>query len=220
MRGGVSSSSMTRKTAAMNKYLQSCKSEFWQKVFRAEADYLLRHLGDAADVLSVGCGPAIVEGMLCERGLRVTGLDVSTEALACTPDSVRTVAGSAEDMPFPSSSFDAVIYVASLQFVEDYTKALRETARVLRPGGALIAMLLNPESDFFGTKMLDPDSYVRRIRYSDPQPIEKAAAEDFALRSEYWLGVKSEEVFGSREPQEACLYIIRGTLRERAAVRS
>jgi len=45
----------------MEKYLQSCKSEFWKKVFKAELDYILHQLKGTKDVLSVGCGPAIIE---------------------------------------------------------------------------------------------------------------------------------------------------------------
>lgn len=90
-------------------YLRACQTDFWSAVFEVEIEYLLEHLAGCEDVLSVGCGPAIVEGALSERGFRVTGLDVSREALDRAPDTIRTVAASAEDMPFPESSFDAVI---------------------------------------------------------------------------------------------------------------
>ena len=115
------------------RYLGSCRNEFWQKVFQLELAYLIQHMQGCRDVLSVGCGPAIMEGGLARRGFNVTGLDVSQEALNCAPDQVRTVASRAEDMSFPESSFDAVIYVASLQFVEDYRKALQKSVSVLRP---------------------------------------------------------------------------------------
>jgi ubiquinone/menaquinone biosynthesis C-methylase UbiE len=60
-------------------------------------------------------------------------LDISQEALKCAPDKLRTVAERTEDMPFPEFSFDAVIYVASIQFIEDDRKALERSAAVLRP---------------------------------------------------------------------------------------
>ncbi|GAG19993.1 unnamed protein product, partial [marine sediment metagenome] len=34
----------------MEKYLQSCKSEFWKKVFKAELDYILHQLKGTKDV--------------------------------------------------------------------------------------------------------------------------------------------------------------------------
>ena len=114
----------------MDKYLQSCKTEFWKSVFKAELDYILRELNGTKDVLSVGCGPAIIEASLAEHGFNVTGLDISKEALDQAPDNIRTVAGPAENMDFAQFSFDAVIYVASLQFIEKYKQ---ERLKAIKP---------------------------------------------------------------------------------------
>jgi len=65
----------------MEEYLQSCKTQFWKDVLEAELGYILRRLEGARDVLSVGCGPAIIEAGLAEHGFNVTGLDISEEAL-------------------------------------------------------------------------------------------------------------------------------------------
>jgi ubiquinone/menaquinone biosynthesis C-methylase UbiE len=203
----------------IDRYLESCQTEFWQKVFRAELDYLTRRLEGSEDVLSVGCGPAIIERALSERGFRVTGLDVSQEALNCAPDRIRTVAARAEDMPFPESSFDAVIYIASLQFIEDYRKAIEKTERVLRPDGKLIVMLLNPASVFFRVRIRNIRSYVRKIRHKDINEIERVIAEKFQVQTEYFLGVKGENIFESGDAAEAALYIITGfTSKSRARI--
>jgi SAM-dependent methyltransferase len=194
----------------IERYLESCRTEFWQGVFRAELDYLTRCLEGSEDILSVGCGPAIIESGLSERGFRVTGLDVSRETLNCAPDRIRTVAARAEDLPFPESSFDAVIYIASLQFTEDYRKAIEKTVRVLRPDGKLIVMLLNPGSTFFRDRVRNANSYVRKIRHVDINKIERVVAEKFQVETEYFLGVKGDSLFESRDAAEAALYIIRG----------
>jgi 2-polyprenyl-3-methyl-5-hydroxy-6-metoxy-1,4-benzoquinol methylase len=55
-------------------YIASCRNEFWQKVFQLELEYLTRQLKGCRDILSVGCGPAIIEGGLARLGLDVTGL--------------------------------------------------------------------------------------------------------------------------------------------------
>ena len=192
-------------------YLQTCRTEFWQKIFRTELEYLLQHLEGSRDVLSIGCGPAIIESQLSERGFRVTGLDVSQEALACAPDHIRTVAGRAEDMDFPKSSFDAVIYVTSLQFIEDYRKVMEKTEQVLRPGGKLIVMLLNPQSAFYKEKAQEPNSYVPKIRHTNLEEIECAIAEHFQIETEYFMGVKDGNIFKSQATDEASLYVVRGT---------
>ena len=198
----------------MDKYLQSCKTEFWKKVFKAELDYILRELKGTKDILSIGCGPAIIEAGLAEHGFNVTGLDISKEALGCAPDTVRTVAGSAEKMDFASLSFDAVIYVTSVQFIENYKEAIKQSARVLRSGGKLLVMLLNPESEFFKEKAKNPDSYINKIKHTDLREIERTIAEYFSVKTEYFLGIKGTKVFQSRNSNAASLCVIKGTKKQ------
>jgi len=197
----------------MDKYLQSCKTEFWQKVFNAELDYILHWLKGAKDVLSVGCGPAIIEQGLAERGFNVTGLDISKEALGQAPEGIRTVPGSAENMDFEDSTFDAVVYVVSLQFVERYKDAIKQTARVLRRAGRLLAMLLNPESEFFRERTKIRASYIRKIKHNDLKEMERAIAEYFSVRGEFFLGIKGRRIFESRASHLAGLYVVKGTKR-------
>jgi len=200
------------------RYLKSWQTEFWQGVFRAELDYLFQRLWGSEDILSVGCEPPIIESALKERGFRIIGLDVSREALGSVPDRIRAVVARAEDMPFRGSSFDAVIYIASLQFIEDYRKAIENTARVLRPEGKLIAMLLNPESVFFRDRIRNVRSYVRKIRHKDINEIERMIAEKFQVETEYFLGVRGRNIFESRDAEDAALYIIRGIRKDAETV--
>jgi len=198
----------------MEEYLQSCKTDFWKKVFKAELGYILQQLKGTKDILSIGCGPAIIEKGLAENGFNVTGLDISKEALGQAPDSIRKITGSAENMDFAESSFDAVIYVTSLQFIEKYKEAIRETARVLRSGGKLLAMLLNPQSRFFKEKTNNPASYVNKIKHTDLREIETTIAEHFSIKAEFFLGIKGQEIFESRQPNVASLYVIKGTKKQ------
>jgi len=202
---------MSRNSEDTEHYTQSCQTDFWKAVFKIEIGYLVQHLAGCKDILSVGCGPAVIESALSEHRFHVTGLDVSREALDRTPDTIRTVAASAEDMPFPASFFDAVIYVASLQFIEDYEKAIEQTVCVLRPEGRLIVMLLNPESEFFKDKHSDSSSYVRRIRHTGLRRIEDVIAKDFDVETEFFLGIRGNDIFESQDAADAALYIIRGT---------
>lgn len=195
------------------KYLQACNGDFWREVFRAELAYLIQQLQGKRDVLSVGCGPAIIEAGLSEHGFRVVGLDVSWIALDQEADKLRKVTAQAEYLPFPDSSFDAVTYVVSLQFIEDYRKALDSAIKVLKSNGALVVMLLNTESDFFKNKVHDPDSYVSRIRHLNNADIEAAVAERLNVSTEYFLGIKGGKVFESRDATEAALFIVRGVKR-------
>jgi ubiquinone/menaquinone biosynthesis C-methylase UbiE len=194
----------------MKNYLRSCKTEFWNEVFIAELDYILKELTGVKDILSVGCGPAIIEAGLNEHGFNVTGLDISKEALDSAPNRVRTVVGLAENMDFASQSFDAVIYVASIQFIEKYKEAVKQSARVLRSGGRILMMLINPESGFFRERTRNPSSYVNKIRHRNLQEIEAEVAKYFSVGTEYFLGIEGMRVFQSRDSHCASLYIIKG----------
>ncbi len=51
---------------------------------------------------------------------------------------VNATQGDAQELPYEDASFDAAILVATLGEIPDQDAALREVARVLRPGGRLI----------------------------------------------------------------------------------
>ncbi|MBN2313250.1 MAG: class I SAM-dependent methyltransferase [Sedimentisphaerales bacterium] len=194
----------------MDEYLKSCKTEFWSNVFKAELEYILEELKGTKEVLSVGCGPAIIEAGLAEQGFNVTGLDISNEVLNQAPDSIRTVVGPAENMDFEDGSFDAVIYVASLQFIKRYQEAIRKTVDVLRPDGKLIVMLLNPVSEFFKEKLKNPGSYVNKIKHINLCEIEAIIAKYFIVKTEYFLGIRERDIFETRNPKLSSLYVIKG----------
>jgi len=109
-------------------------------------------------VLDVGCGAgtdAFVAAQLVGATGEVAGLDLSPELLelarsaahASRRTHLRFHAGSAEALPFADASFDQVLSNGALNLVLDKPRALRELARVLRPGGTLaIADLLVIES--------------------------------------------------------------------------
>lgn len=200
---------MNQETEAA-RYRAACESTFWQAVFAAELEYLLRYLRPEDAILSVGCGPAVIEGALLDRGFSVVGLEVSAEALHGAPERLRTVVAGAEEMPFAAASFDVVIAIVSLQFIEDYQKAIANIAQVLRPGGRVIVMLLNPTSRFFRRKQSEPDSYMHKIRHTNLTLLERELARYFALEGEYFLGVNGTEIFPSQNPETAALYVLRG----------
>ena len=65
--------------------------------------------------------------------------------LRCVPPGIETVQQSILDMPFEAASFDAVICVEALEHAVKVEEAIRELARVLRPGGTLVLIDKNRE---------------------------------------------------------------------------
>lgn len=55
---------------------------------------------------------------------------------------IRVLAGLAQNLPFHDQSLDAVFYITSLCFMPDLNPVFAEAARVLRPGGCVIAAFL------------------------------------------------------------------------------
>lgn len=64
--------------------------------------------------------------------------DVVTRILANDGITSRLVRGSVYEMPYDDRSFDLIFCYSVFEHLHDYPRALRETARVLRPGGLFL----------------------------------------------------------------------------------
>lgn len=108
-----------------------------------------------ARVLDLGCGTGPVLAELRRRGIDVIGVDCSEDMLAYArsrlhaaglPDEGLSIED-ARDLPFADASFDIVICLGVIAYVEDYEPIIDEIARLLKPGGnALISFrsVFNP----------------------------------------------------------------------------
>ncbi len=92
-------------------------------------------------VLDVASGTGVVAREAARRvgaSGRVTGLDANPGMLAVARERAPDLTwqrGTAESLPFPDGSFDAVVSQFGLMFFTDRRAAIREMRRVLRPGG-------------------------------------------------------------------------------------
>jgi SAM-dependent methyltransferase len=100
--------------------------------------------GPGTRLLDVGCGTGLTLVLAQERGAIPAGLDVSPGLLGIARERLPAAVlreGDMETLPFDDDSFDAVTGVNAFQFAGDPPRALREAARVTRPGGRVVASL-------------------------------------------------------------------------------
>jgi len=108
-------------------------------------------LPPGARILDLGCGPGIIAEEFTSRGFRVYCVDFSSELLLRARDRLKRrgsalphlVQADAHTLPFKKGAFDAITCVGVISWVADPAKVLRETARLLRPGGVLIITAIN-----------------------------------------------------------------------------
>lgn len=100
---------------------------------------------DGAHILDVGCGDGALVCAAASRGAEATGVDPDPAMLAAArtradKDGITAafLEGRIERLPFPDAAFDVVASITVLCFIPDASAAVREMARVLRPGGRLV----------------------------------------------------------------------------------
>ncbi len=103
------------------------------------------------DVLEAGCGAGMGLPGLADVARSVQAGDVDTEnlcaarALCAGHSNIMLREFHAEELPFPDESFDLVLLFEAIYYVQNALRFLDETQRVLRPGGTLLIVTVNPE---------------------------------------------------------------------------
>jgi SAM-dependent methyltransferase len=92
---------------------------------------------EAVDVLDLAAGTGKLTRLLLERYRRVIAVEPLPGMRALLPPQAEIVDGSAEAVPLPERSVDAA-FVAEAFHWFDSAAAVRELARVLRPGGTVL----------------------------------------------------------------------------------
>jgi ubiquinone/menaquinone biosynthesis C-methylase UbiE len=120
--------------------------------FQSQKKIVLEMLqGSSGRALDMGCGPAMMEEALLERGLEVWGIDASERMIEHAKERIERHAqaqrchlavGSAERLPCADGFYDAILSMGMLEYLPDYEPVLREMHRALRNGG--IAVLTVP----------------------------------------------------------------------------
>jgi SAM-dependent methyltransferase len=128
--------------------------------------------------LDLGCGNGMSSRILARGGAHVTGVDLAPSLIArarereaCQPLGIAYRVVDAAHLPmFIDASFARVVANTVLMDAEDGAGLLRESARLLVPGGRFVASLLHPcfeipgHSDWVSEETPEGTQWTRRIR--------------------------------------------------------
>lgn len=124
--------------------------------------------GKFAALLEIKTGVEPSEKMAAKA--RLLGIEVHT--------------GVAEKLPFVDETFDLVLMVTTICFVNDVTKSLSEAYRVLKTGGCFIIGFVDSESEIgkqYAAKKADSKFYKDATFYSASEVLDHLEESDFEV---------------------------------------
>lgn len=122
---------------------------------------LVERYGAGKQVLEVGCGTGLLLDRVARFAAGARGIDLSGGMLAKAASRGLSVAqASATELPVATASVDVAYSFKVLAHIPDIAGAMREMARVVRPGGWVIAEFYNARSLRRLVKALKPPSKV------------------------------------------------------------
>jgi SAM-dependent methyltransferase len=137
----------------------------------AESELLAWLLGgfpDAQTVLDVGCGTGHFMAFFAERELLPIGLDRAPAMLATSRQRLPAcplLLADAHALPVRDRAVDLVVFIATLEFLGDPARALREAVRVARQG--VLAVALNRWSFGALSRRFGPASRGTLLRHAN-----------------------------------------------------
>lgn len=149
-----------------------------QPGFRAALEALPTGPGDR--VLDVGCGGGAFLARVLASGAAAAGLDHSPDMRATTRElnaealaagRLEVAEGDAAQLPFPDAAFTHVFCLNAFFFFPEPGAAVREMARVVRPGGAVAILTTPPAMEPLSRWLFGP--IARRMRFDPPGQLDR-----------------------------------------------
>jgi len=138
------------------------QGRIFEPVQRTVLDLAADQIAKPAAILDVGCGTGRLFRLAEDRfsGSQFVGVDAAAEMVKQAEASrragsaIRFQQATAEQLPFPASTFDLIFSTLTFHHWHDQGKGMAEVARVLAPGGRWLL------ADFMATGFI---GYVRRL---------------------------------------------------------
>jgi len=171
---------------------------------RSKLEEMRRRFGSAR-LVDLGCGTGFVIDLAKDLFGAIDGVDV-TQAMLDRVDlssgNVRVHRCAAEALPFADGSFDVVSAYAFIHHLKDYSKALGEAFRVLKPGGGCYIDL--EPNRLFWQAMVRLEQGAGGSRYSDIvlKEIDAVLHRDKGVQDEFGI---DKETFNRAEYTKALL---------------
>jgi len=163
---------------------------YFNAVQQARYDLILKYLGniERKTVLDLGCGDGALTHFICQKKAKVIGIDnnelglkFAEEFLSSQGLKAELILANAYQTTLPNNSVDFVVASEIIEHVKEPGRLLKETQRVLKPGGAIIITtpyrLTEQPMDIFHCKEFYPKeleelvgAYFKEIEVIEFQP--------------------------------------------------
>jgi ubiquinone/menaquinone biosynthesis C-methylase UbiE len=192
-------------------FIRFCEREFGATIMDREAAYVKQYVDEDDRILDVGCGIGSLEERLEEY--EVIGLDQSGAMVRTASERVpgRFLLGDARFLPIGTAAVDAIVFVATLEFIQDIDTVLSEAARVLTSDGTFLALMLNTQSEYVKANLTREGSYFQQMVHRDSEELTATVLGAIDGSQEYFLGIEDVTVFESREPSTAAMTAVVGS---------
>jgi len=109
-------------------------------------------------ILDAGCGTGVFTLDILSLGSKVIGIDISLPMLVQAGKKLKgfpfpMVLADVLNLPFPENSFDKVVSMTTLEFIEDGKGAVEELFRVTKKGGYIVVGTLNRLSPWASSRI-------------------------------------------------------------------
>ena len=144
--GSVNKSSASFPSISTKAALRGEPSYVWRAGQQRRLELIKKAAGDAIHgrILEDGCGVGEYLARLQPMAKQAVGLEVEFDrAVVAHAKAHQLTCATAEALPFPANSFDFLLSHEVLEHIRDDRQAVREMARMLKPGGRLVVFVPN-----------------------------------------------------------------------------